>query len=64
MEIERKFLIKQLPEDLSSYENIHITQGYLSTEPVVRVREEGEAYVLTYKGPGLLSREEVNLPLT
>jgi CYTH domain-containing protein len=64
MEIERKFLIKQLPEALSSYEHYHITQGYLSTDPVVRVREEGEDFVLTYKGKGLLAREEVNLPLT
>ena len=64
MEIERKFLIKQLPEELSSYDHYHITQGYLSTDPVVRVREEGEDFVLTYKGKGLLAREEVNLPLT
>lgn len=63
MEIERKFLIKELP-DLDKYEHKHITQGYLNTDPVVRVREDGDKYYLTYKGKGLLMREEANLPLT
>lgn len=63
MEIERKFLIKELP-DLNKYESKHITQGYLNTNPVVRVREDGDKYYLTYKGKGLLAREEANLPLT
>lgn len=48
MEIERKFLIKDLP-DLTQYESKHITQGYLCTSPVVRVREDGDKYYLTYK---------------
>lgn len=63
MEIERKFLIKELP-DLNKFEHKHITQGYLNTNPVVRVREDGDKYYLTYKGKGLLAREEANLPLT
>ena len=63
MEIERKFLIKDLP-DLTQYKSQHITQGYLSTDPVVRVREDGDQYYLTYKGKGMLAREEANLPLT
>ena len=64
MEIERKFTIKQLPSNLSGYPYHHIEQGYLNTTPVVRVRKENEEYYLTYKGKGLLSREEYNLPLT
>ena len=63
MEIERKFLIDTLPEDISSYPHKEYTQGYLSTEPVVRVRREGDEFFLTYKSKGLLSREEYNLPL-
>lgn len=63
MEIERKYLIKELP-DLAQYTSHHITQGYLNTNPVVRVREDGDKYYLTYKGKGLLAREEANLPLT
>ena len=64
MEIERKFLIKKLPEDLSSYTFHDIEQGYLSREPVVRIRKEDDKYYLTYKGKGLMAREEYNLPLT
>lgn len=41
-----------------------IEQAYLCTEPVVRVRREDETYYMTYKGSGMMSREEYNLPLT
>lgn len=66
MEIERKFLIEQLPAnlDLSIYPQKEIQQGYLSTSPVVRIRKSNDKYILTYKGEGLLSREEHNLALT
>ena len=64
MEIERKFLIKKLPANLKDYTSKTIEQGYLSTEPVVRVRKSNEKYTLTYKSKGFLSREEYNLPLT
>ncbi|MEY8323877.1 CYTH domain-containing protein [Lachnospiraceae bacterium 54-11] len=64
MEIERKFLIKELPENLSSYKCLVIEQAYLCTEPVIRIRRQDEDYYLTYKGGGLMSREEYNLPLT
>ena len=55
MEIERKFLIKDLP-DLSKYDYVDIEQGYLSTEPVVRIRKKNDKYMLTYKGSGKLAR--------
>ena len=63
MEIERKFLVKELPRDLSRYPYHIIEQGYLCTEPVVRIRRQDDTYILTYKGSGLLCREEYNLPL-
>lgn len=63
MEIERKFLVKSMPEDLEKYPVRLLEQGYLNTNPVVRVRRDGEGYELTYKGKGLLAREEYNLPL-
>ena len=63
MEIERKFLIKALPDDLDSYPCVHIEQGYLNTNPVVRIRKQNNDYILTYKGKGMLAREEYNLPL-
>ena len=55
MEIERKYLIKELP-DLAQYTSHHITQGYLNTNPVVRVREDGDKYYLTYKGKGFMAK--------
>lgn len=63
MEIERKFLIKTLP-NLEAYHYHEIEQAYLCTEPVVRIRKEDDTYYLTYKAKGFLEREEYNLPLT
>ena len=64
MEIERKFLLKELPENLESYSVRHLEQGYLCTAPVVRIRRDNDKYELTYKGKGCMVREEHNLPLT
>ena len=64
MEIERKYLLKQLPSNLDSYASKKIAQGYLCTSPVVRVRRSNDSYYMTYKGAGLMVREEYNLPLT
>lgn len=64
MEIERKFLIHTIPSDIDLTDHAEYEQGYLSTAPVVRVRREGEAYVLTYKSSGMMIREEYNMPLT
>lgn len=64
MEIERKYLIHTLPERLEQYPSHKIEQGYLNTSPVVRIRQSDDSYYLTYKGGGLLAREEYNLPLT
>lgn len=64
MEIERKYLIEQLPENYITYPCRQIEQGYLSTHPVVRIRRQDEEYYLTYKSGGMMIREEYNLPLT
>ena len=64
MEIERKFLIARLPENLDTCPCHQIEQGYLCTEPVVRIRRDNDEYFLTYKSKGLMVREEYNLPLT
>lgn len=63
MEIERKYLIEDLPAGYKGYPSRHIQQAYLCTNPVVRIRKEDETCYLTYKGKGLLAREEYNLPL-
>jgi CYTH domain-containing protein len=63
MEIERKYLIDKLPDNIEKYPCKIIEQGYLCTDPVVRVRRSNDKYTLTYKGSGLMIREEYNLPL-
>lgn len=63
MEIERKFIPLNLPEDLNQFEHHKIEQAYLNTAPVIRIRKQDEEYYLTYKGGGMMAREEYNLPL-
>ena len=63
MEIERKFTIKELPANLESQTCLIIEQAYLNNDPVIRIRRQNDEYYLTYKGKGLLAREEYNLPL-
>lgn len=72
MEIEKKYKIKRLPDGLDSYTCLDIEQGYLCTEPVVRIRKMDEEYILTYKSKTSLQESqyhtrisnEVELPLT
>ena len=64
MEIERKFLLKKLPDNLDTYRHRHLEQGYLCTAPVVRIRKDDDRYELTYKSGGMMVRQEYNLLLT
>lgn len=64
MEIERKYLIPAMPEHLTITKIRQIEQGYLNTEPVVRIRNDNDRYELTCKSKGLMIREEYNMPLT
>lgn len=69
-EIERKFLVDRdrIPFSPKLYPHVKITQGYISEDPVVRIRsiasDDGAVYVLTVKSNGFLRREEHELPLT
>lgn len=63
MEIERKFIPTNLPEDLNQFKHHKIEQAYLNTAPVIRIRKQDDEYFLTYKGGGMMAREEYNLPL-
>ena len=58
MEIERKYLVKDIPFSLEGYNKHEIEQGYVATDPVVRIRRSNDSYYLTIKGEGLLSRKE------
>ena len=64
MEIARKYLVNHVPADYMEFPCHAIEQAYLCTSPVVRIRREDDSYYLTYKGKGLMAREEYNLPLT
>ena len=64
MEIERKYLIKNTPDNLSDFPCRIMEQGYLNTDPVIRIRKDNDNYELTYKSKGLMVREEYNLTLT
>lgn len=66
MEIEKKFLIASLtalPFPLEDFDFDHIVQGYISTSPVIRIRQMNDQYILTVKSKGLLAREEFELPM-
>ena len=64
MEIERKFLTKQIPFDITAYPYKQISQAYISFSPTIRIRQSDEKYILTVKGKGHLAREEFELLLT
>jgi CYTH domain-containing protein len=64
MEIERKYLVRELPADLDSHPHVEIEQGYLCTSPTLRIRRMGDAYILTVKekqrnaSSAIVNREE------
>ena len=64
MEIERKFLLKSAPENIESFPYHTISQGYISQDPVVRIRQLDNDYILTIKSRGLMKRTEIEKPLT
>jgi adenylate cyclase len=66
-EIERKFLLKRLPEELKRSRRYVIAQGYLATEPAgrqVRLRKKGKTASLTFKMGRGAAREEREIKLS
>lgn len=66
-EIERKFLLKSVPDNLASYPHEEIDQGYLAIERggiQVRLRTKGSAHSLTYKRAMKGGREEREVRLS
>src|SRR5438093_13526316 len=66
-EIERKFLLKRLPEKLNRSRRYIIAQGYLATEPAgrhVRLRKKGKTSSLTFKVGRGAQREEREVKLS
>lgn len=64
MEIERKFLVANLPDHLDRFPHSHLEQGYLSVSPALRIRRHDDKYIFTFKNGDGLSREEFEAPLT
>jgi CYTH domain-containing protein len=65
MEIERKFLVEQLPQGLDVHPSREIEQGYLAiTDDVeVRLRRYGDESFLTVKSSGNESRIEEEIEI-
>lgn len=68
MEIERRWLIDAFPQQLPLLYASQMRQGYVATDPVVRIREsvrtDSTSYILCFKGEGTLSREEIEMPIS
>jgi adenylate cyclase len=69
MEIERKFLIQITDiKDLAAWKKIEIFQGFLSFEPIIRLRQwktkDVDKYFITIKGKGLLAHSETETEIT
>ncbi len=62
MEIEKKFTVRSMPK-LDDYDYHKIEQAYINRKPTMRIRRQDDEYYFTYKGEGLMAREEYNLPL-
>ena len=66
VEIERKFLLKSIPNAVLESPGTRIRQGYLAHDDFreVRVRHQGRKYFLTMKEGSGLMRGEVEIPIT
>ena len=68
MEIERKYLLKAIPDKLDEYTHYDIEQAYLANRPVVRVRKrtstDKKEFILTVKSTGMIKREEVEAAIS
>jgi adenylate cyclase len=63
LEVERKFLVDELPGGLDRDPGVEIVQGYLSIDGVteVRVRRKGDRCTLTVKQGSGLARSEFEI---
>ena len=67
VEIERKFLVAQLPENLEDFDHKTIRQGYMvigADGSEARLRDKAGSYTLTVKSKGEFSRGEWETPIT
>ena len=66
-EIERQWIVPELPPDLDRYPRTELEQGYLAVDAdgsEVRLRHKGDRYLLTVKSAGDLVRTEREVEIT
>lgn len=66
MEIERKFLVDAVPDDVRDHPSSVLEQGYIALDPdgtEVRIRRKDGASTLAVKSSGGLARVEEELPI-
>ena len=61
MEIEKKFLVSDIPDLSQAVKVFEIEQGYLCSEPTVRIRRKNDDYILTYKNRIAVDDEALNV---
>jgi len=64
LEIEKKYLTKEVPFSMNGFLCKQIIQAYVSVKPTIRIRKSQEEYFLTVKGKGHVAREEFELPIS
>ncbi len=64
MEIERKYLMMEIPFDMTDMKRTEMEQSYISFFPTIRLRKEDALYFLTTKGRGDLAHEELELEIS
>jgi hypothetical protein len=64
-EIERKFLVKEIPAGLMNYPSNEISQGYLAVtdDAEIRIRKKGNKYFETVKSGKGLKRKEIEVEI-
>lgn len=66
VEIERRFLVKRLPDNLAQYKSSRLVSGFIiiADDEYYRARNSGETYSMAYKkGMGQV-RTEIEMPIT
>jgi len=66
IEIERRFLVKRIPEDIEKYRHSELASGFfiMRDDEYYRIRHSGDEYSLTYKSGFGLIRKEIEIPIT
>lgn len=64
-EFERKFLVKEWPEEVAFNKRMPIRQGYLSIDAhnEVRIRDTGHVFMLTVKSLEMQGRQEIDITI-